>query len=215
MRRGPIVSNKAHCVSGAESDRSNPNLQVAWRRLQPPLPPLITTGNQLACLDTRSARHETSLGSSGDTVLLGKQPRGFSERPGRPRFSFSIPPPPHLLREGGRVTDLHPQQMMIFRFSFGCVSVYLIPGWWCTALCDDSVITSNAPLQMETATFCPSHRQTWTKNLHSIHKSLRSQSTRPESMKYSPYQTLLALLSCLQPDLRQVELFGQDSISKH
>lgn len=98
---GPIVSNKAHCVSGAETDLSNPNLQVAWQRLQLPLPPLITTCNQLACLDMRSARHKTSLGSSGDTVLLGKQPQGFTERPGRPCFSISIPPPPLVLKEGG------------------------------------------------------------------------------------------------------------------
>lgn len=152
---GPV---EAHCVSSAEKDQSNPNLQVAWQRLQPLLPPLITMGNQLACLDTQSALHETSLSSSDNTVELGKQPQGFTEKLRRPHFSISIPS-----LGGGRVTDLHPQQQMIFRFSFRCVSVYLIPGRWHIVLCADSVITSNAPLQVETVTFCPFRRETWTK----------------------------------------------------
>lgn len=73
----PIVSNKAHCECSGCRDQSNPNLQVAWQRLQPLLPPLITTSFQLACLDTRSARHETSLRISGGTALLWETAAGL------------------------------------------------------------------------------------------------------------------------------------------
>lgn len=161
MCGGPIVPNKAHCVSGAENDQSNPNLQVAWQRLQPLLPPLITTGNQLACLDTRSARHETSLGSSGDTVLLGKQPQGFTERTREATFLHQHPSYSSSL-EGGRVTDLHPRQQRIFRF-------FLLDVQTSTSFQDGdafpSAVTQSSPHMhpWKTATFCPSHRATRTK----------------------------------------------------
>jgi len=119
---GLFVSRGAHCASGAANDQSNPNLQVAWQRLQPLLPPLITTGNQLAC-HTRSARHETSPGSSATQCGLGKSRRALLKGQGGHGSPISIPPPPPLTPlQGRRAADLQPHQQIILRFSFGCAS---------------------------------------------------------------------------------------------
>lgn len=45
----------------------------------PSSPPADNNSNQVACLDTRCAWHESRLGSPGVTILLGKQLQGFRE----------------------------------------------------------------------------------------------------------------------------------------
>lgn len=209
-RGGNFESKKPQCVFGAENDQSNPKLQLAWQRLKSLLPPLITTGNQLPVW-TRDCLHKTSLGSSGDTVLLGKQPQGFTERPGTPRFSIRITSP-CLWKEGG---------WQIYTRSSRWFSGFLLDVYPYTSFQDSdalfSVMTYSSPqtlpfkwkqpppvISIEKLTLCTQR----------ILKSLQSQTN--ETRKHETlYQTLHASLSCLQPDLRQVELFGQGSISKH
>lgn len=118
----PIVSNTV--CNGAEADQSNPNLQVAWQRLQPRLSPADNNSNQVACLDTRCAWHESRLGSPGVTILLGKQLRGFRETDWKATYLNQYPPTPHppsfVCLWGARLTDLCPQQQMTFGlFKYG------------------------------------------------------------------------------------------------
>lgn len=183
-----FVSRGAHCASGAANDQSNPNLQVAWQRLQPLLPPLITTGNQLAC-HTRSARHETSPGSSATQCGLGKSRRALLKGQGGHGSPISIPPPPPLTPlQGRRAADLQPHQQIIFRFSFGCASVYLIPGECHIALrhAVSTLIAPHARLQKETDAFSILQKHLgWVSSTPDIHKCLQSQSTRTEVLQRS------------------------------
>lgn len=108
------MSNKAHCVSGAGL-LTNLIQIFRWpdKGYSPPVLPLITTAIPLACLDTRSAPHETSPSSSCDTALLGKRPQSFTEGPGRPHFAISHPPLSSSSLSG---TDLEPiHQETIFK----------------------------------------------------------------------------------------------------
>lgn len=110
---GSIVSNKAHCVSGAGL-LTNLIQIFRWpdKGYSPPVPLLITTAIPLACLDTRSAPHETSPSSSGWHVAAWKTATELHQGAWEATLLHQSPPSPSSVSG----TDLEPiEQEAIFK----------------------------------------------------------------------------------------------------
>lgn len=196
--RVPLCLTKLTVCNDAEANQSNPNLQVAWQRLQPRRSPADNNSNQAACLDPQCAWHETRLGSPGVTILLGKLLRGFRETDWK--ATYLNQDASHLLSasvssEADRFILTTEDDSRAFLHK---LEVYLIPGCWHVALW----VTQNPRLQMETVAAFSGGVTRWLQ---------RGTKVKNHDSFYFPFfllpQPLLVPLSFLEPDPWQEDLF--------